>query len=78
MIGVLGVLDRSLIAERTRAVVAAAQKRVVKFGRKPKLTPDGLFHARTLIEQGKTPIEVAKIVGIGRSTLYGALQREAV
>ena len=77
MIGVLAELERSLIVERTRAGVKAAQKRGVKFGRKPKLTADRLAHARTLIEQGTTPTQAAKIMGIGRATLYAALQREA-
>ena len=77
MIGVLAELERSLITERTRAGVKAAQRRGVKFGRKVKLTPDRLAHARKLIDQGKTPTEAAKIMGIGRATLYGALQREA-
>jgi DNA invertase Pin-like site-specific DNA recombinase len=39
MIGVLAELERSLISERTRAGVKAAQRRGVKFGRKPKMTP---------------------------------------
>src|ERR1022692_465684 len=39
MIGVLAELERSLISERTRAGVKAAKNRGVKFGRKPKLTP---------------------------------------
>jgi DNA invertase Pin-like site-specific DNA recombinase len=77
MIGVLAELERSLITERTRAGVKAAQRRGVKFGRKPKLTPDRLTHARKLIDQGKTPTEAAKIMGVGRATLYSALQREA-
>ena len=77
MIGVLAELERSLIVERTRAGVKAAQKRGVKFGRKPKLTADRLTHARTLIEQGTTPTKAAKIMGIGRTTLYAALQRDA-
>jgi len=67
MIGVLAELERSLIVERTRAGVKAAQKRAVKFGRKPKLTADGLTHARKLIEQGTTPTEAAKIMGVGRA-----------
>jgi len=77
MIGVLAELEHSLIAERTRAGVKAAQKRGVKFGRKVKLTPDRLAHARKLIEQGTRPTDAAKIIGIGRTTLYSALQREA-
>src|SRR4051794_40636114 len=39
MIGVLAELERSMISERTRAGVKAAQRRGVKFGRKPKLSP---------------------------------------
>jgi DNA invertase Pin-like site-specific DNA recombinase len=77
MIGMLAELEHSLIAERTRAGVKAAQKRGVKFGRKAKLTPDRLYHARKLIEQGTRPTDAAKIIGIGRTTLYSALQREA-
>ena len=78
MIGVLAELERSLMAERTRAGVKAAQRRGVKFGRKVKLTPGRLAHARKLIEQGRTPTEAAKIMGVGRTTLYRALQDKMV
>jgi DNA invertase Pin-like site-specific DNA recombinase len=77
MIGVLAELERSLITERTRAGVKAAQRRGVKFGRTAKLTPDRLAHARKLIDQGKSPTEAAKIIGIARATIYRALQRAA-
>jgi DNA invertase Pin-like site-specific DNA recombinase len=77
MIGMLAELEHSLIKERTRAGVKDAQKRGVKFGRKVKLTPDRLAHARKLIQQGTRPTGAAKIIGIGRTTLYDALQREA-
>jgi DNA invertase Pin-like site-specific DNA recombinase len=77
MIGLLAELERSLIVERTRAGVKAAQKRGVKFGRKTKLAPDRLAHARRIINQGTTPTAPAKIIGIGRATLYRASQREA-
>src|ERR1700732_3042764 len=77
MIGVLAELERSLIAERTRAGVKDAQRRGVKFGRKPKLTPDRLAHARKMIERGTTPTDAAKTIGIGRATLYRASQHEA-
>src|SRR5271165_4624391 len=75
-IGVLAELERSLISERTRAGVKAAQRRGVKFGRNLKLTPDRLAHARKLIDQGRSPTEAAKIIGIARATIYRALQRE--
>ena len=73
MIGVLAELERSLISERTRAGVKAAQSRGVKFGRKPKLTPQQIEHARTLINQGQTPQSVAAILRVSRATLYRAL-----
>jgi DNA invertase Pin-like site-specific DNA recombinase len=50
MIGVLAELERSLISERTRAGVKAAQRRGVKFGRKVKLTPEQIDHARKLAQ----------------------------
>ena len=67
MIGVLAELERSLIAERTRASVKMAQKRGVRFGRKPKLTGSQLTHALRLIEHGEPPAAVAKSFSIGRS-----------
>jgi DNA invertase Pin-like site-specific DNA recombinase len=60
---------------RTRAGVKDAKRRGVKFGRKVKLTPNRMTHAHKLIDQGRTPTEAAKIVGVSRATLYGALQR---
>jgi DNA invertase Pin-like site-specific DNA recombinase len=32
---------------------------------------------RKIINEGTTPTDAAKIIGIGRATLYRALQREA-
>lgn len=75
MIGVLAELERSLIAERTRAGVKAAQRRGVKFGRTPKLSRAQIAHACAQIEAGKTVDELAAILRIGRSTLYRALQK---
>jgi DNA invertase Pin-like site-specific DNA recombinase len=78
MIGVLAELEHSLITERTRAGVKDAKRRGVKFGRKPKRTPDRLALARKLIDHDdKTPTQAAKIMGVSRSTVYRALQRAA-
>ena len=70
MIGVLAELERSLIAERTRAGVKAAKARGVKFGRKPKLTPQQIKHARELRDQGKRAEDIADLFKVGRSTIY--------
>ena len=78
MIGVLAELERSLIAERTRAGVKAAQGRGVRFGRKPKLTGQQLAHARMLIDQGEAVPEVAKLLSVDRATVYRALRRVIV
>src|SRR5499427_7591655 len=71
MIGVLAELERSLIAERTRAGVQAAKQRGVHFGPKPKLTPQQITHARHLRAQGE-PV-IAALFKVHRATLYRAL-----
>jgi DNA invertase Pin-like site-specific DNA recombinase len=70
---VLAELERSLISERTRAGVAAARRRGVRFGRKPKLTPQQIAHARKLLADGEAPHAVAASFAVGRSTLYRSL-----
>jgi DNA invertase Pin-like site-specific DNA recombinase len=72
-IGVLAELERSLISERTRAEVKAAQRRGVKFRRKVKLTPDQIDHARKSIDKGDARQHMADLLNVGRSTLYRAL-----
>jgi DNA invertase Pin-like site-specific DNA recombinase len=73
LIGILAELERSLITERTRAGITAARKRGVKFGRKPKLDPEQLEHAREMIDQGKDRQHVARLLKVSRTTLYRAL-----
>ncbi len=74
MIGVLAELERSLISERTRAGVKAAQHRGVKFGRKPKLTAQQIAHARKLVDNGERRSDVAALLRVDRSTLYRVLR----
>jgi DNA invertase Pin-like site-specific DNA recombinase len=75
-IGVLAELERSLISERTRAGVKAARARGVKFGRKPKLSPQQIDHARGVLGRKEPPSreEVAALFKVDRSTLYRAMQ----
>lgn len=42
----------------------------MKFGRKPKLTPERIEHVRKLIEEGESRQYVAEMLGVGRVTLY--------
>ena len=74
MVGILAELERSLIQERTTAGRLAAVARGVKMGRKPKLSPQQIDHARKLIEQGEHHDTIAHSLKVSRRTLYRALQ----
>ena len=47
----------------------AASGRGVKFGRKPKLTPQQITHARKLIDSGERRENVAALLNVDRTTL---------
>jgi DNA invertase Pin-like site-specific DNA recombinase len=53
--------------------VKAARGRGVKFGRKPKLTPQQIDHARKMIDAGERREDVAALFSVDRTTLYRAL-----
>lgn len=46
IINAFGELERALIAERTKAGIAAAKRRGVRIGRPPKLSAEQIAHAR--------------------------------
>jgi DNA invertase Pin-like site-specific DNA recombinase len=73
IIGALAEFERGLVIERTQAGLKAAKQCGVKLGRKPKLSPPQVQHARALIEKGDSPAHVARLLGVARSTLYAAL-----
>jgi DNA invertase Pin-like site-specific DNA recombinase len=69
--------ERSLIIDRTRNGREAAKARGVKFGPRPTLSLAQIEHARVLIDQeGRTVKDVAALLGVHRSTLYRALEKE--
>lgn len=74
LIGILAELERSLIAERTRAGRVAAAARGVKMGRKRKLSDQQVEHARKLLEQEENPEAVAKSLGVSKRTLNRRLK----
>ncbi|HEX3885408.1 MAG TPA: recombinase family protein [Stellaceae bacterium] len=79
MMGALAEFERSLIAERTRAGMAAAKARGEAVGRPPKLTRTQVEHARRLIKtKSESVTSVARSLRVSRATLYRALlTREA-
>jgi len=74
MVGILAELERSLIQERTKAGRAAAKARGVKMGRKPKLSPQQVAHARELREQGQRPRQIAPLLKVSERTVERALR----
>ena len=69
--GAIAEFERTLIAERTKAGLAAARARGRLGGRKLKMTPDKIEAARKLlVDKSISPADVAKQLGISRATLY--------
>ena len=63
-------LERCYIIERTRAGIAAAKARGVKFGRRPAIDGETFREALFLKSQGMSVPDVATHIGVGRSTMY--------
>ena len=75
LFGAMAQFERALVAERTRAGLAAARQRGVKLGRRRALTPRQVEHARQLIEAGESVTPIARSLSVDRTTLYRALAR---
>jgi DNA invertase Pin-like site-specific DNA recombinase len=74
VLAALAEMERDLIRERTNAGLAAARARGRKGGRRPKLSPNQIAHARTLLADGNTTIkDVAASLGVNRATIYRSL-----
>lgn len=71
--GALAEFERSLIIERTQAGLAAARLRGAKIGRPAAMSAGQVEQARTLVGAGHRVPEVARTLGVGRSTLYRVL-----
>ena len=69
--------ERDLIVERTHEGLAAARARGHFGGNQPKLSADQAKAARTMYDaKDRTVDEIAKILGVSRSTIYRYLDPE--
>jgi DNA invertase Pin-like site-specific DNA recombinase len=66
----LAQMERELLAERTRAGLAAARRRGRVGGRKRRMTPGKVESARKLLKGGMAPRDVARSLGVSIPTLY--------
>ncbi|HMR34436.1 MAG TPA: recombinase family protein [Geminicoccus sp.] len=74
MLGALSEFERALIAERTKAGMAAAKRRGRHVGRPRKLSPQQLAQARVLLASAtETRAGVARLLGVDEKTLRRAL-----
>ncbi|ORA58294.1 MULTISPECIES: recombinase family protein [Mycobacteroides] len=71
--GALAEFERSLIIERTQAGLAAARLRGAKIGRPTAMSAGQVEQAKTLVSAGHRVGDVARTLGVGRSTLYRVL-----
>jgi len=68
--GALAEFERNLIRERTQVGLAAARARGRTGGRPPKMTPNKIRQAKKMRDSGMSQLEIAEILGVGRTTLY--------
>ena len=66
----LAQMERDLTAERTRAGLDAARRQGRIGGRKRKMTASKIASAKRLLQDGASPREVAKDLGVSIPTLY--------
>jgi DNA invertase Pin-like site-specific DNA recombinase len=74
LMAALAEMERDLIRERTKAGLEAAKARGRVGGRRRKLTAQQVSHAKRLLADPEiTGAEVAKTLGVARSTLYRSI-----
>lgn len=78
MLGLLGSVaefERSIIRERQAEGIAKAKARGVYKGRAKVLNEEQIVQAREWVGEGIPKAEVARRLGIGRTTLYSYLDK---
>jgi len=65
--------ERDVLRERTVAGMRAAKERGEHIGRPAALSPTQIREAKKMLERGESPNHVARVLRVGRSTLYRAI-----
>ncbi len=73
VLGAVAQFERDVLRERTVAGMRAAKSRGEHIGRPPALTSSQIREARKMLERGESPSHVARVLRVGRSTLYRAI-----
>ncbi len=77
MLAAFAQFERDIISERTKAGMKAARARGHRGGRKTKVTPAKLAAIKAMLADPKTVMDdVTMALGISRSTIQRALQRD--
>jgi len=75
VLGAVAQFERDVLRERTVAGMRAAKDRGEHIGRPAALKPSQVKEARTMLGRGESPSHVARVLRVGRSTLYRAIGR---
>jgi len=73
VLGAVAQFERDVLRERTVAGMRAAKSRGEHIGRPLVLSPTQIREAKKMLERGESANHVARVLRVGRSTLYRAI-----
>ena len=73
ILAALAEMERELIRERTLAGIERAKAEGKMGGRQTVMSPERIRVASAMLAEGRPVSEVARVLGVGRATLYRAL-----
>lgn len=76
MLGSFAEFERAMVAERTRAGLKVARAQGRTGGRRPKLMPDQKSEILGMLDQGRSPADLARLFRVHRATI-GRIAAEA-
>jgi DNA invertase Pin-like site-specific DNA recombinase len=77
VLGAVAQFERDVLRERTVAGMRAAKKRGEHIGRPSALTPTQVREAKKMRDRGESPNHIARVLRVGRSTLYRAIGQKS-